>query len=122
MILTADMVFSLGTKMATAEVDVPEWGDGAQLRVRGMNAKESMEWIRLAKDEPANELVYALAVGACDEHGKPLFTTADMPRLLEIGHKPLIRIANKVFELSGFGKQDTAEKNSESPIGDSHSD
>lgn len=106
MYATTDLVLGAIAARATATVDVPEWGEGVKLNVRGMTAAESPEWLRISKERPQDELLHVVTVGACDEHGKPLFSAEHLPQLRELPAGIVSRIAQKVFALSGLESAD----------------
>lgn len=111
-VLTAERIREIAEKRDPIPVDVSKWwGEGATVYVRGMTAEESILWTKLAKEHPDHELMYAVAIAACNDDGSPMFNVeTDVPLLLKLNMKALIRLSSAIFKASHFGKDDE-EKN-----------
>lgn len=104
----------------TEEVPVPEWGEGATVRVRCLSIKQRLAWGEavdnaeqgIAGPDPISILVVS---GAVDDDGKPLFQLQDVDAIVEFRGDIIDRIANKVLDLSGSseGSLPSAEGKSE---------
>lgn len=95
-------------ELPTTEVPVPEWGDGATVRVRGLTSKARFKWARMAgkaaEGEGPEPTAYLVALCAIDKDGGRLFTDQDADALAEMRGDIIDRIATAVMELSGLGK------------------
>ena len=104
-------------------VDVPEWGDGAQILARELTAAEREQhyYAMLGDDDEVDvQKTVGFIQRLCawciiDDEGEQLFTQADVEALGKKNSQVLQRIADVVRRLSGLGT-DTEElaKNSES--------
>lgn len=88
-------------------VEVPEWAEGASVRVQSLWADER-DLFELAvgdskaKREDLHLRARLVVLGCVDEAGKPLFTLGDLEALGKKNAAPLGRIAQRVRELSGM--------------------
>lgn len=116
-ILTRDEILSAHDLPITI-VPVPEWGEDAAVRVRGLTAKERDE-IELAavkedfsgvtKSGMFNFRARLVAMAVIGEDGENLFTTADVEELGRKSAQVLDRLFNEARKLSGFTKEDVEE-------------
>lgn len=121
------------------DVTVPEWGEGAVARIRQMSVTERADYLETIRKyneaEDAYEEDQALPVkkrknvpkpadldyavlsivrSVVDEEGNRMFSDADMPAFVEMGHVVVHRLWEAVQELNAFRKAPielvTAEK------------
>lgn len=115
-LLTRDQILDKGGP-AAEELDVPEWGEGARVRVRGLTGRERDEWeasmmkMRGNKmiPDPANTRSKLLVRCIVDEVGHPVFTHGDIAQLGELAAAPLSRIYDVAARLSGITDSDIEE-------------
>src|SRR5947209_3729524 len=105
--LTREQILAVCDR-ATAEVPVPEWGEGGVVRVQSMTGKEraafELKYGVAAGDNGARptpiEIMTRLVVAtAVDEDGRPLFTVEDLDALAEKNAKIITRIFNASVKL-----------------------
>ena len=117
-----------------ADVPVPEWKDGAVVRVRSLtSAQRSRIEGQLAEisqskrgyDRLGHTTLQVVVWCVVKPNGERVFSDAQVKRLGDRNSAPMLRIRDKVYELSGMGP-DAAEKAEEvfdeAPSGDSFSD
>ena len=56
------------------------------------------------------QLAIVLIGGVVDDKGKPMFTNADRPKLLEMTMKPLQVISDEILKLTGLTNDDEGEE------------
>lgn len=113
------------SELLTADVEVPEWGDGAKVLVRELTAYEQMNIGVSAVDDDGNvdnsqvADLYAAVVsmGLLDEKKRPQFTINQVKMLPSRYADVIARIANKILELSDMLAGEDAE-NPTSPQSD----
>lgn len=127
MSLNADQIRA-ATDMPTAEVPVPEWGEGATVRVRGLSAKQRFDWSlssqKAAAGEPAPDpLSYLFCLGAINDDGARLFPQAqDADVVAELRGDVIDRVTTKIMELSGLSDvaaTDAGKDSTKTPSGSS---
>lgn len=106
-----DAASVLGARRGYGEVAVPEWGEQATIRIRGLSAREAIEISECDQVERHGRVV---SLGAVDEHGNRLFGDADVPKLMDLAVAPLLRIATAILDLSGDQGIEAAKKKSAS--------
>lgn len=111
-------------------VDVPEWGAGAQVWVRGMSGTERDEFeasivdARAGKEQKLNMKNVRAKLASltlCDEAGKRLFSEGDIGELGKKSATALQRVFLVGQRLSGIGESDVKELTGEmagNPTGD----
>ena len=85
------------------EVSVPEWG--GEVRIRAMSLREKDTLDRLFKKEDLTDsefMSHVLLVGVCDETGQPIFTSDDIPGLLDRNLSVVRRIVAAWRKLNGL--------------------
>lgn len=125
----------------TDEVPVPEFGDGATVRIRIIGSAARLKWV-IARDtailqasapaqagEERAELVdptgLLISLAAVDDDLNPILSINDVATLAEIRGDVTERIANRIIKFNGMGDQaarDAEGKSGTSPNGDSPSD
>lgn len=106
MTLTRDQIIQ-AQDIHIEEVQVPEWG--GSVHVKGMNGLErdrfEQTWLRAKSSDGdgANLSALIVCMCACDEDGKPLFTSADIPMIARKSAAGLERITSVASRLSGLG-------------------
>lgn len=109
----------LGAKDLLVEVvDVPEWGEGAQVRVRGLTARERDDYeagmltFRGKKDPDVNmrdARARMIVMAVCDENGNRMFTDQDLNALAKRSAIPMDRLYTVAVRLSGITKEEIEE-------------
>lgn len=130
MSLSRDAFLNQAPPVPTKDVPVPEWGDGATLRLRCLTSGGRLEFAlaqqKASAGEPGPDPTALLVVlAAVDDSGARLFQTQDVDNISEMSGDVIGRLAGEVLELSGLTDQAAkdAEGNSEAtPSGDSPSD
>jgi hypothetical protein len=116
--------------LKTQKVPVPEFGDGVEIALRGLTARQRWTFGQMASKasdgksgpEPASYLIAQAAVG---DDGKPLFQTQDCDVIAEWPGDLVDRISTVVMEMSGLSQNaagDAKNDSSPTPSGDSLSD
>ena len=103
-------------------VKVPEFGEGAEIRIRSLTADQRQRLLARmrAVNEgkmppiPGGDESLACAMGMVDEKGIPLFSEADSEAIGRKHPALVTRISNAIWELSAMTKasQEDLEKNS----------
>ena len=88
--------------LETRIIEVPEWGDdennALKIYCRPITLSETSKFMKLAKDDEVQLLVYVLIYKALDEAGEKLFTIADKKTLLEkVDRDVLIRVSSEMM-------------------------
>jgi hypothetical protein len=98
-------------------VPVPEWDCIVYLRT--LSAGERERWEEQAREgggaRTRHEIRASLVVlAACDEDGRPVFTTADVPALCNKSARAVMRLFDRALKLNDFSGEDVErlEKNS----------
>ena len=96
---------------ATEIVDCPEWK--VKIKVRTLTGAEKDAWetqILAAKKKGGINLAglrtLLIVKSACDDQGKPSFSTSDVPKLNQKSALVLNRIYEVAAKLSGISEQD----------------
>jgi hypothetical protein len=104
-------------KLPTEDVPVPEWGDGATVRVRGLTAAgrdrfEATYLVRLGPDGkplagfmPDSFRAPLVALCAVDGDGNPLFRESDITALAECDGRVIDRLYQVAARLSGMERE-----------------
>jgi len=120
--LTRDQILA-AEDLAREIVDVPEWGEGAQVLVRELTAAEREQhyYLMIGDDDTVDvQKAVGFRQRLCvwciiDEDGEHLFTQADVEALGRKNTKVVDRIADVVRRLSGLAEEtEELAKNSES--------
>ncbi len=99
-------------------VPVPEWGEDAAVRIRGLTAKERDEFELTAVKEDFSGVTKAgminfraklVALTVIDEEGNNLFSLEDAEELGRKSAQVLDRLFNEARALSGFTKEDVED-------------
>ncbi|WP_433225613.1 hypothetical protein [Actinomadura formosensis] len=113
-LLSRDQI--LGAEDRTYEVvTCPEWG--GDVRLRSLTGSERDEWenslVRQVGDKrrlnARNMRAKLIALSAVDEHGAPLFSSADVIKLGSKNAAPLDRLFEACQRLSGLSDKDVEE-------------
>lgn len=94
------------------KIAVPEWGGDVYIRAMRGSDRESFvtKYASQAKSPNFQHAHARLIVwAACDEHGKPIFTDADVTWLTEKSCAPLSRLVNAISKLNGLRQEDVSE-------------
>ena len=88
---------SKGTKI----IEVKEWGDGEQpmkIFCEPITLFDMKKFMRLAKDDEVEMLVYVLIYKALNESGEKIFTIDDKNKLLnQVDSSVLVRVATEIM-------------------------
>ena len=88
---------SKGTKI----IEVKEWGDGEQpmkIYCEPITLFDMKKFMRLAKDDEVEMLVYVLIYKALNESGEKIFTIDDKNKLLnQVDSSVLVRVATEIM-------------------------
>lgn len=129
--LSRDQILARQGDLPTADVPVPEWGDGQTIRVRGLKSGERLQWglvqqkVSGGDSEAPDPTALLFVLGAVADNGERLFQTQDVDAVTELRGDVVERVAEKVMGLSGMttAAQDEAEgKSAATPSGASSSD
>jgi|SRR5690606_15571973 len=105
-LLSRDEIFSHDDH-EYAIVPCPEWG--GDVRVRSLTAREKDDYdssLVQIKGDGSSKMnmkdfrVKLVLLAAVDEDGKPLFVPRDLDKLAKKSSRPIIRLAEKIGELS----------------------
>ena len=88
--------------LETRIIEVPEWGEDEdnplKIYCKPITLSETSKFMKLAKDDEVQLLVYVLIYKALDEAGEKLFTIADKKALLEkVDRDVLIRVSSEMM-------------------------
>jgi hypothetical protein len=88
--------------LETRIIEVPEWGEDEdnplKIYCKPITLSETSKFMKLAKDDEVQLLVYVLIYKALDEGGEKLFTIADKKALLEkVDRDILIRVSSEIM-------------------------
>jgi hypothetical protein len=126
--LSRDQILARQDDLPTADVPVPEWGDGESIRVRGLKSGERLQWALVQSKVSSGEAdgpdpaALLLALAAVDDTGARLFQTQDVDALTELRGDVVQRVGEKVMALSGLtseAQQEAEGKSDATPSGDS---
>lgn len=104
-------------ELLTADVEVPEWGEGAKVLVRELTAYEQMHIGITAMDDDGNVnssqiadlYVTVVSMGLLNEKKRPQFTVNQVKALPARYADVVARIASKILELSGMSETEVGE-------------
>ena len=95
--------------LGSEDVDVPEWGDGLTLKVRGLNAGEVEEFGRAVNEgKLENLLAKMVAKVVMNGDGERVFTDDDVDALAAKSHVPIQRIFQAAQRVSGLDDDEEA--------------
>ena len=95
--------------LGSEDVDVPEWGDGLTLKVRGLNAGEVEEFGRAVNDGKLDNLLAKMvAKVVMNGDGERVFTDDDVDALAAKSHVPIQRIFQAAQRVSGLDDDEEA--------------
>ena len=88
--------------LETRIIEVSEWGEDIdnplKIYCKPITLSETSKFMKLAKDDDVQLLVYVLIYKALDEAGEKLFTIADKKTLLEkVDRDVLIRVESEMM-------------------------
>lgn len=88
---------SIDTKI----IEVPEWGDGDQpmkILCEPITLFDMKKFMKLAKDDEVEMLVYVLIYKALDGNGDKIFTIEDKHKLMNnVDSSVLVRVATEIM-------------------------
>lgn len=123
--LTHKQVAESETTFAIEKVPLPAWAQICGVkpeecylyaRTLGADRVGDVQRISEAQQKATGDDAQAMAfaqwavLGACDEDGKPFFTEADIPALLERPLMPLVELASVTMRLNGVTADEPAAK------------
>lgn len=117
MLLKKDQILA-ANDLTSETVDVPEWGEGAQVMMRTMTAGERDEFESglIVKDGKGgttqnlkNFRAKLVSICAVDETGARLFGDSDVETLAKKSSKVVNRLAEVAQKLNGIGGSQTEE-------------
>ena len=95
--------------LGSEDVEVPEWGDGLTLTVRGLNAGEVEEFGRAVNDGKLDNLLAKMVSKVVmNGDGKRMFTDDDVEALAAKSHIPLQRLFQAAQRVSGLDDDEEA--------------
>ena len=95
--------------LGSEDVDVPEWGDGLTLKVRGLNAGEVEEFGRAVNEGKLDNLLAKMvAKVVMNGDGERVFTDDDVDALAAKSHVPIQRIFQAAQRVSGLDDDEEA--------------
>jgi len=107
--------------LASENIAVPEWGEGAEVKVRCMTAEERDEWDASIYQEVRGKVVVdrknfrakLLAKTIVDESGVPIFSESDIETLGKKSSIVITRLFITAQRINGLSKeaQEALEKN-----------
>jgi hypothetical protein len=87
--------------ISTKIIEVPEWGDGEQplkIYCEPITLFDMKKFMRLAKDDEVEMLVYVLIYKALDEKGEKLYTIEHKNKLMnQVDSSVLVRVATEIM-------------------------
>jgi hypothetical protein len=78
--LTRDQILS-ANDLPSETVPVPEWGEGATVKVRTLPVGEFLAAQKVGEQQPGHFAANWIIATVTDDEGKPLFTIADIDAL-----------------------------------------
>lgn len=108
-ILTKDEIFAI-QDVPEETVEIPEWGEGVGVVVRGMTAGERLRFVEETrtddgKTDNRKATFMAILLGVKE----PEFTQADIPMLEKKSPAALDRISKAWLRLSGIGDEEVTK-------------
>lgn len=116
--LTAEQILS-ANDVKLELVEVPEWGGAVYVRQMSARAREEFDSL-LIGDGDGEELdtknvrARVVALTACDETGKPIFTIDQAESLAEKSNEAIDRVYDKAAGLNKLRKKDNEVEKKES--------
>jgi hypothetical protein len=101
--------------LETLDVDVPEWGGIARLRV--LNGEQLLQFF--AKQKEMSNLqssMLLLAMSLIDENGTPLYTEDQIAQISKKSFKVITRLAKKAMELNALSEDKEEAKAQEEKV------
>jgi hypothetical protein len=106
--LSRDAILNKAPQFPREEVQVPEWGGSVMVRCLSGAERDKLE-VEWESTKRVNFRARLVAYAACDDQGKPLFLTNDIPSLGQQPASALSRICDVAFKLNAFTKSDVEE-------------
>lgn len=118
--LTAEQILS-ANDVKLELVEVPEWGGAVYVRQMSARAREEFDALLLGDGDgeeldTKNVRARVIALAACDETGKPLFTLNQAEALAEKSNDAIDRVYDKAAALNKLRKKDNEVEKKESAI------
>jgi hypothetical protein len=105
----------------TEVVDVPELGEGAQIKIRSWSVGQANKFAKLLHEAEGQNIALTVldlrakvvALSVVDEANALMFTEEDVPALEEMSPAAIDRIQSAAMKLNGFGRttEEEDEKN-----------
>lgn len=109
--LTRKAGLAFSGKHNRRKILLPEFGADEFAYIRVMDADDLVRLQELdgelsdADAKTGTAMAAWCVLGICDEHGKPLFTEADLPKIKKWPYFTLVRCANAIAELNGVTEE-----------------
>jgi hypothetical protein len=108
--LTREQILN-ANDLPSEPVPVPEWGQGATLKVRQLTVAEVNELAKKQTEHPDKVFAYWLVFTVVDDNGNRLFTPEDAVALEGKSAQVIKRLAEAAIKLNMFNTE-AAAKNS----------
>jgi hypothetical protein len=100
----------------TKVVDVPEFGEGAQVKVKSLTLQEQLDYEKeIQGKKDLGDPIFSIVTKCCvDENNKPLFTKDDVAALKLKSSKGMLKIFTACLEINSLdiGSVEKLAKNS----------
>lgn len=110
--LTAAQILA-ASDIKTKPVDVPEWGGTVYVKTISGTERDKFENL-LNKDREGFRVKF-IVTAACDEAGKPLFTSEQVAALSEKSGVAINRVFDAAWEVNYFSAEKVEELGKDSP-------
>lgn len=103
MLLSREAIFGI-QDVPVQVIDVPEWGVGAQIKIKAMSIKEQIAYEKAVsgkKDE--SDIIFNMLILCCvDDNNKQIFSSSDIALLQEKSSSAILRIFNACLKLNSL--------------------
>lgn len=113
MTLNRETILAVKYDLPRKEVEVPEWGGSVFVRTLTSAERDAYEAWCLKKNGGKLARSVFIVWTCCDETGKPIFTTADLPSLNQVPSYVLERVFDAAMKINKITAEDVEalEKN-----------
>lgn len=118
MLLTREKSLQSPPLLKTQTIPVPEFGEDAEIAVRGLTARQRWAFGQMASKsaedaskgpEPSS---YLIAIAAIDGDGHTLFQAQDADNIAEWPGDLVDRVSTVIMEMSGLGSKESGKDDS----------
>ena len=110
MLLTKEAIFA-AKDVNSKVIDVPEWGIGAQIKIKAMSIKDQLVYekeVAAKKDE--SDIIFNMLILCCvDEDNKHIFDKKDIELLKEKSSTAILKVFNECLNINSLDV-DSVEK------------